>query len=707
MADTPTDINTITDWAQKILADSDLVHDSKDLINALNQFIPVLGEYALKFNTTELTATSDWKALNDNSVYVFSAKGVNAPDLGTNTKGIILVVGEKGDETQLVLTPAAVFYKVLGGSWQKLVTSSDLATMQSTFVKVTDTLNWQKQAIFNKGDYKLVTCPKGTDIYEFLKSASVPVGFSIVRDDTTSWNIYIIKESSKWVYGFSVASKGIINTITIYNGVGNKHYIPHSGDLTDRLPQDYDTNAFRQFITTASNLDLNDWLKQRTTENAQKGISYFKVEADVPNNPLKEDATGLIIWGSSTYKVSKVILIGEDGESALGVATGTNVTWSKKISTKDLDDYQDIHGLNKADGSYQLVIKGGAGDTTDVAKAIQDEINKGHGSFTIYINAGATLVNSPNNTQPFSGTVVCDSTKKQGTVTLTNLITGLSYSGTVYEGVLLGGTEDPYLETSNTGWHLNSSFMGIYGLRNDGQVPDEVTTDLNDFTTPGTYLVYNAKNDPSGIGVFNNEQKLVPYYLRVEGWNDPQEMTKDVTNSNYYSFSTHLMQTVTLHRSGLVDTGQDSDSNILRIPNTQAYRTYDSEHGWSSWNWLGHPETGWTPIMTSNYRMWQGRGSDTSTLGYCKYLSGVLTVDIYATNAVDIAYSIDNMVMGRLPSGFRIGRDLRFVMQGSSVNRWLMTVGKDGTIGFSRYGSGSGNDMKAGAWLVGSATMAM
>jgi len=85
-------------------------------------------------------------------------------------------------------------------------------------VNVSDTSNWQKQAIFKNGDYLLNYCPEGTDFGEFLKSNSVPLGFSIIRDASTTLNWRIEKESSDYVFGIAQGASGGVYHLEINAG---------------------------------------------------------------------------------------------------------------------------------------------------------------------------------------------------------------------------------------------------------------------------------------------------------------------------------------------------------------------------------------------------------------------------------------------------------------------------------------------------------
>lgn len=108
--------------------------------------------------------------------------------------------------------------------------NTDIANMQlpEGKVDVTATSNWQKQALFNAGDYKLVSCPSGSDFETFLKSDTVPKGLSIVRDNNFNINWIVLKELSNWMWG--VSSKSSVTGINYFQ-IENNQY---SGNLSTK-----------------------------------------------------------------------------------------------------------------------------------------------------------------------------------------------------------------------------------------------------------------------------------------------------------------------------------------------------------------------------------------------------------------------------------------------------------------------------------------
>lgn len=66
----------------------------------------------------------------------------------------------------------------------------------------------------------------------------------------------------------------------------------------------------------------------------------------------------------------------------------------------------------------------------------------------------------------------------------------------------------------------------------------------------------------------------------------------------------------------------------------------------------------------------------------------------------EIAGSADNHTIFTLGSGYRPGKNIQTLCQGSGTNTWLLSITTDGTVRFSRYNNGSGYvNAPAGAWL--------
>lgn len=123
-------------------------------------------------------------------------------------------------------------------------------------VSVADTDDWQKQAIFKSGSFKLSTCPTGTDFETFLKSDDVPKGVSVIKDDNVHMDWFVLKESPDWTWGTAAKSSLTgVNYFQINNGTytGNqstmndiqKSIQPVAATAYSAMVQDADTSAVK------------------------------------------------------------------------------------------------------------------------------------------------------------------------------------------------------------------------------------------------------------------------------------------------------------------------------------------------------------------------------------------------------------------------------------------------------------------------------
>ena len=87
------------------------------------------------------------------------------------------------------------------------------AGLQSGGVDVATTAG-EKLSVTQKrisGGYgNLITCPAGTDFGDFVKSSSLPNGFSLVRDDNTYGNVIVYKENSTYGWALRRSTTGVV-----------------------------------------------------------------------------------------------------------------------------------------------------------------------------------------------------------------------------------------------------------------------------------------------------------------------------------------------------------------------------------------------------------------------------------------------------------------------------------------------------------------
>ncbi|NLS61431.1 collagen-like protein [Lactiplantibacillus plantarum] len=108
--------------------------------------------------------------------------------------------GPKGDKGDKGDTPDLSNY----------TTVTDLNNGLSTKVNVTDTANWQKQAMFNPGDYKIDTANSTADFSALLRSKYDKAGIVYIREEG-QWPLsvtdaVVICEGAGWWYAYGVNS---------------------------------------------------------------------------------------------------------------------------------------------------------------------------------------------------------------------------------------------------------------------------------------------------------------------------------------------------------------------------------------------------------------------------------------------------------------------------------------------------------------------
>lgn len=164
-------------------------------------------------------------------------------------------------------------------------------------------------------------CPKGTDFGNFLKSNNVPTGMCIARDDNTSINWFIIKESSTWIYGFSVSGGQGVHTLNVNNGVYATAALP--GSLKD----------------------LNDMINNKATIQSD-GISIANYpdvwRGNVTGTPNMNNYTVNGMWGFSGVPIS-------NGPQPL--STGKQYGYFKIMNAGGVV-FQEIHAVVEAVPQY-------------------------------------------------------------------------------------------------------------------------------------------------------------------------------------------------------------------------------------------------------------------------------------------------------------------------------------------------------------------
>ena len=654
--------SVLKDWDKEVLQDSSLVYDSKKLVNQLNNIIPVFGEYGLKYNTDALDSSSDWSLLNDNSIYVFKDLGKNAPALGNNKKGILIVVGEKSNEAQFVFTPHQMMYKT-EGAWQRLLNTDDLQNIVNSYVKTSDTDNWQKQKIFADNDWKLTSCPQGTDFGKFLQSSSVPVGFSIVRDNNKSYDFMTIKESTSWIYAISMvgsADSSQLCTYRILNNVnqGYQYYKDMNGVADAGFLYKAD-GRLKWSLLAGEGKDFSKEVHDYIAAN--KPATAFYVQYGTAGLPVSNSsARGLIL--PSHDGVGIALIIGNNGEFYVGQADGNDpkktTNWWKVPNTDELEQ----HSLEKWNYRHRVYVPSGG----DTLKAVAGEVSKGQGSFTFWANPGALNI-------PFSDPI----SKNVG------------WRGTVLH--------DYDSERAEILWNSANGKMGITTISGADTAPSwnnvrlltqrsqlVSTDDLNDIKYPGDYTfgATKPKNAPDGATAWS--------YMHV------------ISSTDLEDGDTSRALQIVFIDSHFVGNAK-GETDYLGYTRTWS----GSPATWSPWIPFGQTDSGWVDIISTDPSKWIGytnwNTSPSSIVARARKNNHMVAIDTWFTNRVAMQLNVfDEITVAKLPSGFEPTRDQRQVMQGSSNNTWLLLIKHTGEVQMARYSQDGVVD--AGRWLSGTMT---
>lgn len=654
--------SVLKDWDKEVLQDSSLVYDSKKLVNQLNNVIPVFGEYGLKYNTDALDSSSDWSLLNDNSIYVFKDLGKNAPALGNNKKGILIVVGEKSNEAQFVFTPHQMMYKT-EGAWQKLLNTDDLQNIVNNYVKTSDTANWQKQKIFADNGWALTSCPKGTDFGSFLQSSSVPLGFSIVRDNNKGYDFMTIKESSDWIYAISMigsTDSSQLCTYRILKGAnqGYQYYKDMDGVADAGFLYNAD-GSLKWSMFASEGKDFSQEVYNYIAAN--KPATAFYVQSGTIGLPVSSSARGLIL--PSHDGIGVALMIGNNGAFYVGQADRSfpeNTTnWYKVPNTTEFEQ----HSLEKWDYHHRLYVPSGS----DTLKAVAGEVSKGHGSFTFWANAGA--INIPFN-DPTSKNVGW-----RGTVLVDNDVKGAEILWNSSDG-RMGFSTLNNANTSTPEW----SSIKLLTQRS----PLVSTDDLNDIKYSGDFTFGDTKpnNAPDGVRAWS--------YMHVISFTDKMN-----------SGTTMVLQMV-FRDSHLVGNAT-GETDYLGYTRTWS----GTPSSWSPWVPFGQTDSGWVDVTSADTSKWIGytnwNTNPSNIVARARKNNHVVSIDTWFTNRVAMQLNVfDEITIAKLPSGFEPTRDQRQVMQGSSNNTWLLTVKKTGEVQMARYSQDGTVD--AGRWFSGTMT---
>lgn len=561
-----------------------------------------------------------------------------------------------------MFTPHQMMYKT-EGAWQKLLNTDDLQNIVNNYVKTSDTANWQKQKIFADNNWKLTSCPKGTDLGKFLQSSSVPVGFSIVRDDNKAYNFMTIKEGSDWIYAIAMVGSADYSQLCTYR-------ILHGDDQGYQYYKDMNGVADAGFLYNADGSlkwslfasDGKDFSQEVWNHiAANKSATAFYVQGGTTGLPVTDSARGLIL--PSHDGVGVAIMIGDNGDFYVGQADGNDpkktTNWWKVPSTDELEQ----HSLEKLDYRHRLYVPSGG----DTLKAIAAEVNKGQGSFTFFASPGATNLpfNDPDaKNTGWRGLVLHDNDSSEAHILWT------SSTGQMGTSMII------YANTTTPSWKSVNLFTQRSSLVS--------TDDLNSVMTSGDYTFGSTKpqNAPDGVGAWS--------YMHV------------ISSTDLEDHDTTMVLQMVFIDSHVV--GNDTkETGYLGYTRTWS----GNPASWSPWVPFGQTDSGWVDIASVDPSKWIGYSNwDTNpsnVVAKARKNNYVVAIDTWFTNKVNMVLNVmDEVTIARLPSGFEPTRNQRQVMQGSSNDTWLLTVTSSGEVQMARYSQDGTVD--AGCWFSGTMT---
>ncbi|GEO70425.1 pyocin knob domain-containing protein [Levilactobacillus acidifarinae] len=215
------------------------------------------------------------------------------------------------------------------GQGNAMATTKDVDTVGEAKVNVTDTANWQKQAMFGAGSYTAGTVPTGSDYATYVKAQFAKPGVYFVRDDKTSTTIdgqplsvvdsMLTSEGAGYFYasGVSVAGDSVFRAISPTSDTGWKRAV----------------ESHIMGVTADGKTDVNTSL---IAMSQKAGFYSAYIQNGAINNPSKDSIRGILHsngggFASGTFHSNQ----GDNFSSySVVVQNGTIVTW-KHLATFD------------------------------------------------------------------------------------------------------------------------------------------------------------------------------------------------------------------------------------------------------------------------------------------------------------------------------------------------------------------------------------
>lgn len=108
-------------------------------------------------------------------------------------------------------------------------------------------------------------------------------------------------------------------------------------------------------------------------------------------------------------------------------------------------------------------------------------------------------------------------------------------------------------------------------------------------------------------------------------------------------------------------------------------------------------DTGWKDLkFSSNFENYNGTASNNPKY---RKIGNVIMLQGVATPVKAISGSSTEFEMFTLPEEVHPSKEFLCICQGTSMNRWLLTVSTNGRVTFSRYGTSDWASAEPGNWL--------
>ena len=175
-------IDDINKWTKHYLEDSDLVYGAKDMLNAINSLLPLLGKQALRYSEAPIDERVNWLDLSGNRLYEFVNVGDNGPDTGQLLAhtGLVFVAKTPSNNNRayLVVTPISLAFKFGGtGNWFYFTTADGSA----------DRVFNQIMGILQKNYATKEELPAIPDVSKFVMKTD----FQLLQNQVTSHEVRI------------------------------------------------------------------------------------------------------------------------------------------------------------------------------------------------------------------------------------------------------------------------------------------------------------------------------------------------------------------------------------------------------------------------------------------------------------------------------------------------------------------------------------